>query len=177
LDNIATSHIATSNIELHGDHQLDPRFIPHQQLVGRITYAVLAIGLLAFGVGGTLGARRFGWLLLLLLLGWMLIAGFLFWVATRWPVIDYQRTSYRVDASGLEIRRGVWWRSVISVPRTRIQHTDVSQGPLERRFGLGTLVVHTAGTSHARVELAGLDHARALRIRDYLLPHDTRDAV
>ena len=45
-----------------------------------------------------------------------------------------------------------------NVPRSRVQHTDVSQGPLERNHGLGTLVVYTAGTDHAKVELGGLDH-------------------
>jgi membrane protein YdbS with pleckstrin-like domain len=56
-----------------------------------------------------------------------------------------------VDARGLEIRRGVFWRSVVNVPRSRVQHTDVSQGPLERSYGLGTLIVYTAGTDHAQV--------------------------
>ena len=68
------------------------------------------------------------------------------------------------------------WRTVVTVPRSRVQHTDVSQGPLERRFGLGTLVVYTAGTDHARVSLGGLAHAHALRIREQLLPRGD-DAV
>jgi membrane protein YdbS with pleckstrin-like domain len=63
------------------------------------------------------------------------------------------------------------------VPRSRVQHTDVSQGPLERRYGLGTLVIYTAGTSHSRVNLEGLDHEVARRIRAHLLPKDEGDAV
>jgi membrane protein YdbS with pleckstrin-like domain len=82
-----------------------------------------------------------------------------------------------VDASGILIRRGVFWRRVIHVPRSRVQHTDVSQGPLERGHGLGTLVIYTAGTDHARVDLHGLDHAAALAIRDHLLPGEGEDAV
>jgi membrane protein YdbS with pleckstrin-like domain len=58
-----------------------------------------------------------------------------------------------------------------------VQHTDVSQGPLERRFGLGTLVIYTAGTAHSRVNLEGLDHEVARRIRAHLLPKDEGDAV
>ena len=66
---------------------------------------------------------------------------------------------------------------VIHVPRSRVQHTDVSQGPVERRFGLGTLVIYTAGTDHAKVDLAGLEHGVALRLRDHLLPSGDTDAV
>lgn len=87
----------------------------------------------------------------------------------RWTWIAYRHASYRFDDTGLEIRRGVWWRHGIRVPRSRVQHTDISQGPLERRFGLARLVIHTAGTAHSRIELAGLSHRHARALRDHLL--------
>ena len=55
------------------------------------------------------------------------------------------------------------------MPRSRIQHTDVSQGPYQRRFGLATLVVYTAGTEHASIAIEGLRHETALAFRDALL--------
>ena len=102
------------------------------------------------------------------------LAGFsaVVWHLRRWPAIAYRHAFYRVDDLGIEIRRGVYFREVINVPRSRVQHTDVSQGPLERRFGLGTLVIHTAGTANSEVTLTGLEHALAGRIRDHLLPRD-----
>jgi membrane protein YdbS with pleckstrin-like domain len=108
---------------------------------------------------------------------WLVPAAALTWLAERWPAIDYRYTSYRVDDLGIEIRRGVFWRAVLNIPRSRVQHTDVSQGPLERRFGLSTLVVFTAGTDHAKVSLQGLEHSLALRIRQHLLPSGPNDAV
>ncbi len=98
--------------------------------------------------------------------GWLVFSGLLAWHAQAWPEIAYRHASYKVDGQGIEIRRGVFWRTIINIPRSRVQHTDVSQGPLERTHELGTLVVYTAGTDHARVDLPGLAHARALRIRD-----------
>jgi uncharacterized protein len=56
----------------------------------------------------------------------------------------------------------------VAVPRTRIQHLDVAQGPVQRRFGLGTLVLHTAGTFSASVALDGLAHETAMALRDDL---------
>ena len=84
---------------------------------------------------------------------------------------------YGIDERGLEIRRGVIWKRVVNVPRSRVQHTDVSQGPLERRYGLGTLVIYTAGTEYARITLAGLEHAVALALRENLMPEAGTDAV
>jgi uncharacterized protein len=105
------------------------------------------------------------------------VGGSLAWLSVHWPEISYRHTFYRVDPQGIEIRRGVIWRSTINVPKSRVQHTDVSQGPLERRYALGTLVIYTAGTDHAKVDLPGLNHARAMRIRDHLLPTGGDDAV
>jgi membrane protein YdbS with pleckstrin-like domain len=63
------------------------------------------------------------------------------------------------------------------VPSSRVQHTDVAQGPVERAFDLATLVVYTAGTQHASVTLNGLKNETALAIRDYLIDRDDDDAL
>ena len=160
------------------DHHLDPRVISLQRITGIIFIATLAAGtLLAVGLSILREDGLSGIWIMTRLLGWLVVVLLLAWHAYRWPARAYEHTSYRVDEQGIEVRRGVYWRVVINVPRSRVQHIDVSQGPLERRYGLGTLVVYTAGTEHARVELGGLEHARALRIRDYLLPTGANDAV
>lgn len=94
-----------------------------------------------------------------------------------WPEVSHRYKSYTVSPLSVEIRKGVIWRKVVSVPRSRVQHTDVSQGPLERRFGLGTLMIYTAGTEHSKVELRGLEYQTAALVRDHLLPSGDDDAV
>jgi membrane protein YdbS with pleckstrin-like domain len=144
------------------DRQLDPRYIPLQQKIGWIVAVVMA--------GASFIAALIVWA----------SAGFSLLVlaaVAAWPAIAYRHTSYRVDARGIEIRSGVYWRTIVNVPTSRVQHTDVSQGPLERTHGLGTLVIYTAGTDHSRVDLPGLAHERALQIREHLLPREESDAV
>ena len=99
------------------------------------------------------------------------------WLAVRWPVIDYRHWKYQVDAEGIRIWSGVIWRQVVAVPRSRVQHIDVSQGPMERSYGLATLSIYTAGTRYSKVDLPGLDHGVALALRDQLLPKDAEAAV
>ena len=159
------------------ERPLDARFIGVQRLsrwlfVGPVTLMALfpiAVNALFLNPGLLVNAVQFS--------GWFVVTSLLVWWAQGWPAMSYRRTSYRVDVSGIEIRRGVVWRRVINVPRSRVQHTDVSQGPLERGSDLGTLVIFTAGTHFARVHLSGLQHGTALRIRDHLLPGGTDDAV
>lgn len=157
---------------------LDPRHVAHARLVGAVATTILAGVLgLAFLIvmiaadGLAAGGR-------LLVAGAALaVVGGAALAAWRWPALAHAHARYGWGDGGLEIRRGVWWRREIHVPRSRIQHTDVSQGPLERRFGLATLHVFTAGTENAEVRLSGLDHATAAAIRDHLLAGTGSDAL
>jgi membrane protein YdbS with pleckstrin-like domain len=94
-----------------------------------------------------------------------------------WPAAYYRRLRFGIDETGIAIERGIVWRSRIAVPRVRIQHTDVSQGPLQRRFGVGTLKLYTAGSRYTEIELAGLAHAEAIALRDALLARSDESGV
>lgn len=158
------------------ERSLDPRVVMVDRIVGWIVSAVIS----STGLGSILVLLLVadnipGWLRVGFVLLWVAITATLAWFAHWWPGLVHRHASYRVDEKGIGIRKGVFWRHVIRVPRSRVQHTDVSQGPLERAHGLGTLVIYTAGTDHARVNLSGLDHGTALRIRDHLLPADESD--
>lgn len=109
------------------------------------------------------------WVGLLILLGWICLVAFLFLSAHFWPPIHFRHLAWRLTDHGLEIHRGVWWRHRIAIPIARVQHVDVSQGPIQRMFDLGKLTIHTAGTKNASIELDGLDHARAITLRDELI--------
>jgi membrane protein YdbS with pleckstrin-like domain len=159
------------------ERRLDPRSIT----VGRIALGlfgaccsaaafVAALLLAALGPLGPLGWGVFP-------AAWLVVSGALAAAVLAWPVLRHRHTAYRVTDEGLTIRRGVVWRSVISVHRSRVQHTDVAQGPLERLFDLATLVVYTAGTQHASISLGGLQRDRALLIRDHLIGSRGDDAV
>ena len=151
---------------------LDPRYISLQRELGWYWTAALSIGLLVASFM-TLGARRWYWCVLL----WAAVTPLLAWWSYRWAEIEYRATGYRVDEHGIEIKFGVYWRSVVNVPRSRVQHTDVAQGPLERKYRLGRVIIYTAGTQHSRVELPGLEYHDALTIRDQLLPRQSADVV
>jgi uncharacterized protein len=94
-----------------------------------------------------------------------------------WPMLSYRHLRFGIDETGIAIESGVLWRSRIALPRVRIQHTDVSQGPLERRYGIGTLKMYTAGSRHTKIELPGLRHEDAIALRDALLAEGAGSGV
>jgi membrane protein YdbS with pleckstrin-like domain len=156
---------------------LDPRYVDVRRMSGLISTAVVSIGLfIGLGVLGL--STRPGWRMALLgALGWLMATLLLAAWQWYWPTVLYRHARYRVTEADIEIHRGVIWRRIINVPRSRVQHTDVSQGPVERSYELSTLIMHTAGTEHSQVTLPGLTRSVALALRDQLLPRDGRDAV
>ncbi len=84
------------------------------------------------------------------------------------PGRRYRSWGYKVEDEELHLRYGVWTRVRTVVPFGRVQHIDVAQGPIQRPFGLATLVLHTAGTAGATVSLPGLKQGRAEEMRDLI---------
>jgi membrane protein YdbS with pleckstrin-like domain len=158
------------------EHPVDPRTVRVARFIGfavvlAISMAPLILFTIGWGVGGIPGPVYLG------ILGvWLLLLASFLLLAYRWPAARHRNLRYLVEEDGLRIRRGVFWRKVIWIPITRVQHTDVSQGPVQRKFGLGTLTVHTAGTAGASISLAGLEHGIASRLSDHLRPARMTDA-
>ena len=87
------------------------------------------------------------------------------WHCSRW----------RLDESGFRLRKGRWWQQEIFVPRSRVQHLDIHNGPMERSRGLATLVIHTAGTESHALKQLGFSLQTATDLRDALIPERRRD--
>ncbi|MFJ9546778.1 PH domain-containing protein [Streptomyces erythrochromogenes] len=134
--------------------------------------------------GGLLTLRRtllVGWTCLLavatgLLLGllvgpaWAAVGAF--WLAVGawgWVLIgrNWRSWRYAERADDLLISRGVLWREQTVVPYGRMQLVEVTSGPLERRFGLASLQLHTAAAA-TDARIPGLVPAEAERLRDRL---------
>lgn len=79
--------------------------------------------------------------------------------------------------TGRELHVASGWlvRSHTIVPAARVQHIDVTQGPVERMFGVATLVLHTAGTANSEVDLPGITRETAEEIRDAIREHLSSD--
>jgi len=152
---------------------LDPRVVRlwrlHQLIFGAVFGGVLLVPLFMLGV------RSGRWLWPLL--GWLGIMGLL-GIRLCWhPRRAYRAWGYRLDEKVLEIRQGIWFRTLTLLPLSRLQHVDLDAGPIERGLGLASLMFHTAGTQNAIILLPGLEASRARQLRDHLVAVGGDDAV
>lgn len=95
----------------------------------------------------------------------------------RLPSRRYNAMGFAISEDRLRVARGIWFRSDTVVPFGRVQHLDVQRGPLERMFGLSTLVLHTAGNHNASVSLPGLEEDQAIAMREEIRDHIKRQTL
>lgn len=91
------------------------------------------------------------------------------------PARRYAHIGYALGADDLRVARGFLFRTDTIVPFVRVQHIDVGQGPVERRYGLSHLVVHTSGTHNSTVTLPGLPADQAAAMRETIRRHIQSD--
>ena len=61
------------------------------------------------------------------------------------PQITYMRYRYRMDDDKIEVRRGIIYITHDMVPIERVHQVDVSEGPINRMYGLANVNITTAG--------------------------------
>ena len=87
----------------------------------------------------------------------------------------YHRLRYGLTERLLQVARGWLFHTDTIVPFVRVQHLDVTRGPLDKMFGTATLIIHTAGTRNSIVTVPGLAPGRAAEIRDIIREHIRTD--
>jgi membrane protein YdbS with pleckstrin-like domain len=70
------------------------------------------------------------------------------------PSLRWRMWRYEIRPDEVDLQRGILWIERTLVPLARIQHVDTRQGPLQRRFGLSTVVFYTAAGPNQIPELS-----------------------
>ncbi|MFE2287739.1 PH domain-containing protein [Streptomyces sp. NPDC059443] len=94
---------------------------------------------------------------------WLLVGAWGWWLLGR----NWRSWRYAERADDLLITRGVMWHAETVVPYGRMQLVEVTSGPLERRFKLASLQLHTAAAA-TDAKIPGLAPEEAERLRDRL---------
>ncbi|WP_435194467.1 PH domain-containing protein [Natronomonas sp. EA1] len=151
------------------ERQLDPRVRYEWLIRAGISSLVLAV------VGTIIGNFTVG-LWLGPALGVLVLVSGVGLVGAR-----YRAWRYTVRADSLLLSRGVITQTRTVVPYVRLQHVDVSRGPIERSLGLASVVVYTAGSRGADVTIPGLTPGDAdslqSRLKALAIAAEGEDAV
>lgn len=94
-----------------------------------------------------------------------MVIALVLYLFTGWsiPLIRWKHWRYDVSEKEIDMLSGIIIQKRTLVPINRIQHVDTKQGPVYRRFGLSSVAVSTAATTH---EIPALDDETAVRLRN-----------
>lgn len=146
------------NLEWHDLHlQYKRRLQVHMTIVLLIVAVAFAIPTFVLGLPGVVITAL--WSALAIVSALLMV----------WPGIAVPRRGYVVRDKDIVFRSGVVWRSVTAIPFNRIQHVETSSDPLDRKFGLATLQLFTAGGSSGDLKINGLDKDTAEQLRAFIL--------
>ena len=95
---------------------------------------------------------------------WVIVFGM--WGLSEW--FGFDRRGYLTRSRDLSYRAGWLFHSITTVPFNRIQHSEVTQGPVAKRFKICTLKLYTAGSSGANLQIPGLDEDVAKQLRQLI---------
>ncbi len=103
----------------------------------------------------------------------MVITGgvFLLFLIISFSIISkrYQLYRYRLGEDDLAVASGVFWRKRRFISRARVQHVDISAGPIMRAFGLVKVQVYVGGQAMPAGEIPGLSAGDAEILRNRML--------
>jgi uncharacterized protein len=103
-------------------------------------------------------------------IGSLFLIGSLIWAGFTWLLAKYyDNHAYALREKDMSIDEGVFFKSRQTTPYHKIQHVEISQGPIQKRYGHSTLKIFAAGGNGSSTEINGIDKDEAERLRQFLL--------
>ncbi len=77
----------------------------------------------------------------------------------------------------ISVRKGLFWQQRTLLPFNRVQHIEIHRNPIERKLGLSSLRIFTAGGSGVDLQISGLENERAEKIKLFILEKTKSETV
>ena len=105
-----------------------------------------------------------------------LASGLVLFALAQWHnFAEHKRRGVALREKDIAFKRGLFWRQHTMLPFNRVQHIEIHQGPIERKLGLSSLRLYTAGGSGVDLQISGLEQGRADRMKQLILEKTTNE--
>lgn len=144
-------------------HGVDSRHAIINTLVSLLFWVVVLVVLTVIGFVKSIPYPQFP-----ILVAAVIVAGI---VVTGHAYAAARARGYGVREHDLTYYSGVFWRQQSVQPLARVQHVEVNRGPIEKRAGLASVKMFSAGSGSATFTIPGLPLAVAEDLREHALAH------
>lgn len=99
------------------------------------------------------------------------ICGLLGVLVTIYGYFADKNKCYNVRELDISFKSGLIFSKIVTQPFLRLQHIELKRGPIERKVGLATIQVFSAGGVQHTFSLPGLTLEQAANLRQFILEH------
>ena len=163
-------------VDLEALPKIEPQnFVPIDKAYLKVSRISSWIFLLVLGVGGflVLYFNTEPETLTYFILGGIYLA--LVTVSQITITLGFKKKKYALREKDIIYTKGLIWSVRTAIPFNRIQHAEIKQGPIERKFNLSSLKVFTAGGQTSDLVIPGLPSETAQQLKDFVLGKTTED--
>lgn len=89
-------------------------------------------------------------------------------ISMLYNVLSVRLKGVAMREHDIAYRKGVIWQQITILPFARVQHTEIHRGPIERKLGLASLRLYSAGGASADLNVSGLSHDDCKDIRQFV---------
>lgn len=139
---------------------------PKMRSVWKITSLLKSVPLLAIPIIYYILIKYFSFPLWILIILSILVFATILFITILLPILKMKYTAYEIYENDLEIQKGMFVIKRTIIPMVRVQHVTTEVGPILRKYGLSTVNISTAATTH---KIVGLEHSVAERLRDKIV--------
>jgi membrane protein YdbS with pleckstrin-like domain len=107
----------------------------------------------------------FFWLSYVLLLVWLALYLFSLWFVG----VSVRHKSYLLRYHDISYREGVFFKTWITIPFSRVQHCEIIKGVINGMVGLVELRIFTAGGSSSDIVIPGLQPDVAFSLKEHII--------
>jgi len=102
----------------------------------------------------------------------LLIAASLVMTLLAWFVYASTKAiHYSIRQHDIILRSGVFWKKEVVQPLKRVQHVELTRGPIDKRFGLANVRLFSAGTGLSTFRIPGVEFQIAAKVKQYVLDY------
>lgn len=130
-----------------------------QWLIGIVILAMAAAAIIYFSPFFKKTANGIG-----VIAFWLLIAVCWYFLMHK----SFYKKAYAIRSHDITYRSGWLIENLRTTPFSRVQHSNVVSGPIDRKFGLASLIIYTAGTGGADIKIPGLTAEKANDIKEWI---------
>lgn len=89
--------------------------------------------------------------------------------AISWTYLAAKNRRFALRDKDVVLKTGLMNHRLAIIPINRIQHVELHRPFLDRKYGLATMAIYTAGASSVDAQIPGLEEAEAVRIQAFIL--------